>query len=188
MIIFFTMQSSAQLIGIDPGTIFAPSDSNVQYVLWDTSMNKLTINNWTILLEDYLFNFRSDSSASVEINYWRVPKIDLELHANTLLTYDLRGYVQQKYYRLYINGVYQSARANESGSINGQYACPYIAVFSIEGEYDINLDGHINYLEVSYIVSNYGLTGERGWISSDINDDGKVNYLEASLIVTHYGE
>ena len=184
--LFFTAQSSAKLIGISPGTIFAPSDSNTKYVLWDTSMNKLTINNWTICLEDYIFNIESgDGEATIHIDYWRVPNIDLELSANGILPYELGGFVSQKHYRLYLNGVYHSIQANENGCIAG--ACFAVTDFSTAGEWDINLDGIVNYLEISFVTGNYGRTGSRGWISSDINDDGRINYLEISIIVSHYG-
>lgn len=187
LIVFFTVQSSANLVGIDPGTIFVPSGANTSYVLWDTSMKKLSINE-SLYFEDYLFIIKSAiGNATVEINHWRVPKIDLEIHANTLLTYDLRGYVQQKHYRLYINNVYQSARANENGSIAGEYVCPAISLFSITGEWDINVDGRVDYVDVSLIMGNYAHTGDRGWIPSDINDDGIISYIDASFVVGHYG-
>jgi hypothetical protein len=185
--LFFTASSSANLVGIDPGTIFAPSDSNTKYVLWDTSMHKLTINNWTIYLEDYIFNIESgDGEATIDINQWRVPDIDLGISANGILPYDLGGFVSQKHYRLYLNGIYHSIQANESGCIVG--ACFAVTDFSTTGQWDINLDGVVNYLEVSLVIGNYGRTGSRGWIPSDINDDGKINYLEISTIVSHYGQ
>jgi len=54
--------------------------------------------------------------------------------------------------------------------------------------WDINQDGNVNYLDISALVSNYGLSGAPGWIPEDINNDGTVNYLDVSSLVSHYGE
>ena len=188
IVLGFCIMASGHLVGIDPGTVFIASGANTSYVLWDTSMRKLSIDSF-LYFEDCLFSIRpTTGNATVDINHWRVPKIDLEIRANTLLTYDLRGYVQQKHYRLYVNGIYQSARANENGSIAGEYPCTGVSTFSTIGEWDINLDGVVNYLEVSLMVGNYCKTGERGWIPSDINDDGLINYIDVSFVVSHYGD
>lgn len=176
--------ASANLIGIAPGTIFAPSDSNTQYVLWDVSMNKLTINNWTIYLEDHLFNIEPTiGTASIDINHWRPPDIDLRTIGGNL-NLNIGGYVPNKHYRLNTDNTYHSVQANLEGQI--QIAIVPCITITTTGEYDINLDGVVNFLEVSIVVSHYGEYGARGWISTDINDDGIINYLEISVIVAHY--
>lgn len=54
---------------------------------------------------------------------------------------------------------------------------------------DINEDRHVNYLDVSLLVSHYGESvsppGFKGW---DINNDGNTNYLDVSALVSAYGD
>jgi uncharacterized protein (UPF0147 family) len=66
-----------------------------------------------------------------------------------------------------------------------------IIYYYIEGayrDYDINMDGKVNALDVSLLTSAYRSTGAPGWIREDINDDGIVNYLDVSILVSHYRE
>ncbi|MBN1280125.1 MAG: hypothetical protein JXA00_00580 [Candidatus Thermoplasmatota archaeon] len=66
-----------------------------------------------------------------------------------------------------------------------------ITYYYIDGayrDYDLNMDGEVDGLDVSILVYAYGSTGEPGWIRADINKDGDVNYLDVSSLVYHYGE
>lgn len=51
--------------------------------------------------------------------------------------------------------------------------------------YDLNKDGVVNQTDADILESNYGETGEPGWITSDINKDGIVDYLDVSALVSH---
>lgn len=175
--------ASGHLVGIEPGTHFAPSQSHTTYVLWDTSMNKLTINEWTIILEDHLFNIEPTiGTATIDINNWRPPAVTLDVTGATINT-NIGGYTPNKHYRLYINGNYQSIQADQNGQLIFTTLCTTIET---TGEWDINLDGIVNYLEISLIVSTYAQTGTPGWIPEDINDDGRINYIDVSFVVGHY--
>jgi hypothetical protein len=184
IILFFASQSSANLIGIEPGTIFAPSDSKTQYVLWDISMHSISINNWTIYLEDHLFNIEPTiGTASIDINHWRPPTVNLKVTGGNI-NFNIGGYVPNKHYRFNIDNVYHSVQATSEGQLQVTTTCTTV---STTGEWDINVDGAINVLDLSAIISKYGLVGDGGWIPSDINDDGRINVLELSAVLSHYG-
>jgi hypothetical protein len=51
---------------------------------------------------------------------------------------------------------------------------------------DINQDGHVNILDVSLLINNYGKSGT-GLGRTDINGDGTVNILDVSLLIAKYG-
>jgi hypothetical protein len=55
--------------------------------------------------------------------------------------------------------------------------------------WDLNVDRHINYLDISIMVSHYLQTvsppGSQTW---DINNDGNTNYLDLSALIGHYLE
>lgn len=55
-------------------------------------------------------------------------------------------------------------------------------------KWDINEDGHTNYLDISSLVSHYGQSGTPEWIPEDVMGDGLINYLDVSSLVSHYGE
>jgi len=63
-----------------------------------------------------------------------------------------------------------------------------IVVTPVYRDYDLNMDGKIDVLDVSLLTNAYGSEGEPGWIRADINDDGVVDYLDVSCLVSHYGE
>jgi len=77
-----------------------------------------------------------------------------------------------------------SAKTNRNNKKNNDS----IIVIPVYRDYDINMDGKIDGLDVSLVSSAYTSEGEPGWIREDINDDGKVNYLDVSILVSHYGE
>jgi len=55
--------------------------------------------------------------------------------------------------------------------------------------WDLNMDKHVNYLDMSEIIMHYmkpiAMPGE---IPSDVNEDGSVNYADISILMAHYGE
>lgn len=54
---------------------------------------------------------------------------------------------------------------------------------------DINQDGHVTFLDLSILASNYGKSG--GAITNsraDINGDGTVNFLDLSALASKYGQ
>lgn len=61
----------------------------------------------------------------------------------------------------------------------------------IYGDYmpwDINDDGHCNYIDLSTVVSHYTFSCEPGTQTWDIISDGTCNYLEISFIVANLGK
>jgi hypothetical protein len=53
---------------------------------------------------------------------------------------------------------------------------------------DINQDGHVNFLDLSALASNYGKSGSAITIArADINGDGTVNFLDLSALASKYG-
>jgi hypothetical protein len=51
---------------------------------------------------------------------------------------------------------------------------------------DINLDGVVNFLDLSILASKYGQSGS-GIGRSDLNSDNIVNFLDLSVLASHYG-
>ncbi|MEM2878557.1 MAG: CIA30 family protein [Candidatus Hadarchaeales archaeon] len=49
-------------------------------------------------------------------------------------------------------------------------------------DWDVNMDGHVNVLDMIVVIQNWGKTGAPHWIRSDVNRDGKVNVLDMILI------
>lgn len=54
--------------------------------------------------------------------------------------------------------------------------------------WDVNRDGHTDYLDMILIGNRCGESGAAGWIREDINADGTVNHLDIIRLGDHYGE
>jgi len=54
--------------------------------------------------------------------------------------------------------------------------------------WDINSDSSVGLLDLSALASDWGRTGEPGWIRSDINSDGSVGIHDLSILASHWGE
>jgi chitodextrinase len=53
---------------------------------------------------------------------------------------------------------------------------------------DINQDGHVDYLDLSILATNYNKSGAAITTSrADMNNDSTVNYLDLSILATNYG-
>jgi outer membrane protein assembly factor BamB len=55
-------------------------------------------------------------------------------------------------------------------------------------DWDVNMDGNINILDVALVGLHWGETGDPGWIREDVNNDGSVDILDVALIGLHWGE
>jgi hypothetical protein len=52
--------------------------------------------------------------------------------------------------------------------------------------WDINMDGVCNLLDVSLISSEWLQVGSPGWIREDITNDGTVNIIDVSALAGHW--
>lgn len=62
------------------------------------------------------------------------------------------------------------------------------AKFSVPANWDINLDGFCNILDLIRASNSYGLKGPSGWIREDVDNNGIVNFLDLNLISANYGD
>jgi hypothetical protein len=53
-------------------------------------------------------------------------------------------------------------------------------------DWDINMDGRTNVLDLVVIGQRWGETGPPGWIRADVNDDGVLNVLDIILVGQHW--
>ncbi|MDX2417948.1 MAG: hypothetical protein QNK19_10860 [Xanthomonadales bacterium] len=53
---------------------------------------------------------------------------------------------------------------------------------------DLNSDGVVNLLDFAQLRSDYGKSGDPGWIPADVNSDGFVNLLDFSILRNLYGQ
>ena len=53
-------------------------------------------------------------------------------------------------------------------------------------DWDVNMDGSVNILDLIIVVMHWGETGEPGWIAADVNNDGGVSVLDMILIAQHW--
>ncbi len=61
-------------------------------------------------------------------------------------------------------------------------------IFSMPPNYDVNMDGVQNVLDLVSVSNNYDLTGSPGWIRQDVDNNGIVQVLDFVIISNHYGE
>jgi|GEM_PF-2226493 len=54
--------------------------------------------------------------------------------------------------------------------------------------YDINMDGVCNLMDLVQISIHFGQAGSPGWIREDVDKNGKIRVLDMTLTSNHYGE
>jgi len=69
---------------------------------------------------------------------------------------------------------------NSVSSENIQYYMP--------PNYDINIDGTQNVLDLILISNSYGYTGSPGWCREDVDNNGIIQVFDFMAISNHYGE
>ncbi len=53
---------------------------------------------------------------------------------------------------------------------------------------DANLDGKVNFTDLSILLSNYGKAGTFGWSQGDFNYDSTVNFSDLSKLLSNYSK
>ncbi len=61
-----------------------------------------------------------------------------------------------------------------------------ITVNKVYEDWDVNMDGKVNVLDLTAVRQHWGQTGAPGWIREDVNKDGAVNVLDMTLIGQHW--
>lgn len=61
-------------------------------------------------------------------------------------------------------------------------------VLSAIPDYDVNMDGSCNILDLIQVSTHIGETGAPGWIREDVDKNGYVRVLDMILVSNHYGE
>jgi hypothetical protein len=61
-------------------------------------------------------------------------------------------------------------------------------VISAFPDYDVNMDGSCNILDLIQISNKMGQTGAPGWIREDVDKNGNIRILDMTLVSNHYGE
>ncbi len=62
------------------------------------------------------------------------------------------------------------------------------SVFSMPPNYDVNMDGVQNVLDLVSVSNFYADTGSLGWIREDVDNNGIIQVLDFVMISNHYGE
>jgi hypothetical protein len=60
-------------------------------------------------------------------------------------------------------------------------------VFSMPANWDINMDGYCNILDLVLISNYYGQSGSNGWIRQDVDNNGLIQVLDMVNLTSHYG-
>lgn len=60
--------------------------------------------------------------------------------------------------------------------------------FSLPPNYDVNMDGAQNVLDLVMVSNVYWNSGNNGWIRQDVDNNGIIQILDMVLISNHYGE
>ncbi len=60
------------------------------------------------------------------------------------------------------------------------------AVVTIYPDWDVNIDGCVNVLDMILVGNQWGETGDPHWARADVNRDGEVNVLDMILIGMHW--
>ena len=63
-----------------------------------------------------------------------------------------------------------------------------VSDFCVKLAGDVNGDGVVNLLDFAQLRSDYGKSGDPGWIPTDINSDGYVNLLDFAILRNQYGQ
>jgi hypothetical protein len=61
-----------------------------------------------------------------------------------------------------------------------------ITVNKVYEDWDVNMDGRVNVLDMTAVGQHWGQTGEPGWCREDVNNDGAINVLDMTLIGQHW--
>lgn len=61
-------------------------------------------------------------------------------------------------------------------------------VFSMPPNWDINIDGYCNILDLLHIAFHLGQSGQNGWIREDFDKNGRIQILDLVLVSHHLGE
>jgi len=76
--------------------------------------------------------------------------------------------------------------ANDS---NGNPSTSTSYDFSMAPNWDIDMNGVCNVLDIALISNNYNEQGPNGWIREDVDNNGAVQVFDFVLVATlHYGE
>lgn len=59
-------------------------------------------------------------------------------------------------------------------------------VFSMPPNWDVNMDGYQNILDLVSVSNLYGQIGEMGWIREDVDNNGIIQVFDLVLISNHY--
>lgn len=51
---------------------------------------------------------------------------------------------------------------------------------------DVNGDRQVDFVDLNYILSQYGLQSVPGGIPGDVNDDGAVNFVDLNIVLSNY--
>lgn len=58
--------------------------------------------------------------------------------------------------------------------------------FFVPDNWDVNMDGDVNLLDLIKIAIEYGLRGEKGWIRSDVDNNGIIDLLDFLVVGNHF--
>ena len=68
----------------------------------------------------------------------------------------------------------------------GATASKTLSISTAYSEWDMNMDGLINVLDIIIISQHWGETGAFGWIRADVNHDGAINILDITVVGQHW--
>jgi hypothetical protein len=60
--------------------------------------------------------------------------------------------------------------------------------FSMPPNYDVNVDGMINLLDLVFVTNYFNEPGQPGWIREDVDNNGLIQVLDLVMISNHYEE
>jgi hypothetical protein len=80
-------------------------------------------------------------------------------------------------YTYYIWAKDSSNNANTSSTV----------AFSMPANWDINIDGYCNILDLVSVSNYYGQSGSSGWIRQDVDNNGFIQVLDLVNLSNHYG-
>ncbi len=61
-----------------------------------------------------------------------------------------------------------------------------LSIVVSHANWDVNMDGFTNVLDMIIISQHWGETGASGWIRADVNQDGTINVLDNTLVGQHW--
>ena len=57
---------------------------------------------------------------------------------------------------------------------------------TVYGDWDVNMDGSVNVLDMTAVGQHWGETGAPHWIREDVNRDGEINVLDMIVVGQHW--